>query len=72
MKREPDCCEWLLTQIAAALAELYEPAGVLMFWSARVKYIDNRRPCDLWRDRDEDGLETLWRQLRAIADGLFA
>lgn len=58
----------LLTKIAAMLAELYDPAGVLMFWSARIKYLDDRRPCDLWRDRDMDGLETLWRRLEALAD----
>lgn len=62
----------LLAEIAGVLGELYEPAGVLMFWSSRITYLDHRRPCDLWRDRDLDGLRVLANRLRAMADGAFA
>lgn len=61
----------LLDRISSVLHEIYEPAGALIFWSARIKYLDDRRPCDLWRDRDLDGLDTLWRRLEALADGAF-
>lgn len=64
--------EALVTEAAAVLAEIYEPAGVLMFWSARIAYLDHRRPCDLWVERDAPMLERLVQHLNALADGAFA
>jgi hypothetical protein len=61
--------EALIAESASLLAELYEPAGVLMFWSARIKYLDNRRPCDLMDD--EEALTMLNQRLNALCDGAF-
>lgn len=63
--------EQLVTDCAMTLRELYEPAGVLLFWSARITYLDNRRPADLVAARDIEGLETLLQRLEALADGAF-
>lgn len=62
----------LVARIASLLAEVYTPVGVLTYWSARITYLDHKRPCDLLRDRDWDALRTLASRLDAIADGNFA
>jgi hypothetical protein len=62
----------LVQEAADLLAELYDPAGVLIFWSARIKYLDNRRPCDIYRDGDYQAMRTLIQRLNALADGAFA
>lgn len=64
--------ENLLETIAALLGERYEPAGMLTFWGASITYLDGRRPCEVWRERDLDGLRTLAQRLNAITDGPFA
>jgi hypothetical protein len=61
----------VLDRAHSLLSELYEPAGVLIFWSSRITYLDNRRPCDMWADRDLEGLTTLCDRLDAICDGAF-
>lgn len=53
------------------LSELYDPAGVLIYWSSRIKYLDNQRPCDLWRDRNIDALTEMCDRLDAFAAGAF-
>lgn len=62
----------LLEDIAAVLHEIYDPAGALIWWSARITYLDNKRPCDIWRDRDMVLLERICQRLNALADGAFA
>lgn len=62
----------LIESIAEALNDVYKPAGVLMFWSSRVTYLDGKRPCDLWSDRDIEGLRTLANHVHALADGAFS
>jgi hypothetical protein len=62
----------LVAEAASLLAELYDPAGVLIYWSARIKYLDGRRPCDLYAERDVEGLRTLCQRLNALCDGAFA
>lgn len=64
--------EALLSEIAAALDDVYEPAGVLMFWSSRVTFLDGRRPCDVWSEQDVPMLERLAQRVNALADGAFA
>lgn len=64
--------EALVTEAAKVLAEVYEPAGVLLFWSARIKYLDNKRPADLVAEKDVERLERLVQRLNALADGAFA
>lgn len=64
--------EALVTEAAKVLAEVYEPAGVLLFWSARIKYLDNKRPADLVADKDVELLERLGQRVNALADGAFA
>ena len=61
--------EALLTRAHELLSEIYDPAGVLMFWSSRVTYLDDRRPCDLVVERDLSALLTMCNRLDAIADG---
>ena len=60
----------LLVSIAKALGDVYDPAGVLLFWSARIKYLDDRRPCDVLDDLA--ALRTLDQRTNALADGAFA
>lgn len=72
MRTTDDEVMLLLDEIADALNEIYEPAGVLLFWSSRIIYLDHRRPCDLLRDRDVDGLRLLAQRVNAAADGAFA
>ena len=55
----------LVTESASVLAEIYDPAGVLISWSSRIRYLGERRPCDLYRDRDCDGLRLLNQRLNA-------
>lgn len=62
----------LVEQAAALLSEIYDPAGVLIFWSSRITYLDSRRPCDVYRDGDHEAMLTLIQRLRALADGAFA
>lgn len=62
----------LVTEAATALADVYEPAGVLMFWSSRITYLDGKRPCDIYRDGDVELMERLVRRVNALADGAFA
>jgi hypothetical protein len=67
---QPDEREQLLASISRSLHDVYDPAVVLMFWSARIKYLDDRRPCDLMNDLD--ALRTLDQRANALADGAFA
>lgn len=67
-----DKTQALVAEAAAVLAEIYDPAGVLIFWSSRIKYLDGKRPCDLYRDRDDVLMERLVQHLNALADGAFA
>ena len=60
----------LLQEIATALGEVYTPAGVLVFWSSRISYLDNQRPCDVYRDIEL--LERLAQRVRALANGAFS
>jgi hypothetical protein len=60
----------LLASTHKALLDVYEPAGELIFWSSRIKYLDNRRPCDLMDDLD--ALRKLDQRVNALADGAFA
>lgn len=62
----------LVEEAASVLAEIYDPAGVLIFWSARVTYLDGKRPCDVYRDGDEELMERLVQRIKALADGAFA
>lgn len=64
-----DRVQELVAEAASVLAEIYDPAGVLIFWSSRIKYLDGKRPCDLYRDKDEALLERLVQHLNALADG---
>lgn len=67
-----DPMERLVTEAASVLAEVYEPAGVLMFWSARIKYLDEKRPCDIYADGDIALMERLVQRVNALADGAFS
>lgn len=62
----------LIGEAASVLAEIYDPAGVLIFWSSRITYLDRQRPCDIWRDQDAELMERLVQRLNALADGAFA
>lgn len=62
----------VLTRAHSLLSEMYDPAGVLIYWSARIKYLDGKRPCDLWADRDMDALTKMCDRLDAFCDGVFA
>lgn len=62
----------ILARAHSLLSELYEPVGVLIYWSSRIKYLDGKRPCDLWRDRDLAALEHMCDRLDAFCDGAFA
>ena len=62
--------ERLLEEIATALGEVYTPAGVLVFWSSRISYLDDQRPCDVYRDIEL--LERLAQRVRALANGAFS
>jgi hypothetical protein len=62
----------VLDRAASLLAEIYEPAGVLMYWSSRITYLDSQRPCDLWRDRDMATLTKMCDRLDAFCDGVFS
>lgn len=64
--------EELLADIATALNDVYDQAGVLIFWSASISYLDGRRPCDIWRDGDLPMLERLAQHVNAMADGAFS
>ncbi len=68
----PDEALALLASIAKALSDVYEPAGVLMFWSSRIRYLDGQRPCDVWSERSLDYLRILDQHVNALADGAFA
>lgn len=59
----------VITRAAALLAEIYDPAGVLIYWSSKVTYLDGKRPCDLWRNRDMAALTRMCDRLDALADG---
>lgn len=61
----------LLRSIATALNEVYEPAGVLMFWSSPKTYLDGQRPCDVWSSGNLDLLRRLDQRVNALADGAF-
>lgn len=63
---------YLLDDIVAGLFDVYEPAGALIFWSSRITYLDGRRPCDIWSERDLPMLERLAQRVNALADGAFA
>lgn len=60
-----DCISTVLARAHSLLSEIYEPAGVLIYWSSRIKYLDNRRPCDLYRDRDVEALTQMCNRLDA-------
>lgn len=62
----------LVTEAATALHDVYEPAGVLIFWSAPIKYLDGKRPCDVYRDGDLELMARLVQWVQALADGAFA
>lgn len=62
----------LVVEAATALADVYDPAGVLIFWSARIKYLDGKRPCDIYSDGDVALMERLVQRVNALADGAFA
>ena len=62
----------LVRAAADLLGELYDPAGALIFWSARIKYLGGKRPCDIYRDGDYEGMRTLIQRLTGLADGAFA
>lgn len=62
----------LVAEAASVLAEVYDPAGVLIFWSSRIKYLDDKRPCDVYRDGDVGLMERLVQRVNALADGAFA
>lgn len=68
----PPSAEAVLAVIATALNDVYDQAGVLMFWSSPITYLDGKRPCDIWRDRDLPMLERLAQRVNALADGAFA
>lgn len=59
----------ILTEVSKDLHDIYDPAGVLMFWSARLRYLDGRRPCDVYAAGDEYAMEQLARHVAALADG---
>lgn len=61
----------VVARAATLLAELYDPAGVLIYWSSPIKSLGDRRPCDLWRDRDLVALTRMCDRLDSIADGNF-
>lgn len=61
----------LVREAASLLAELYDPAGALIYWSSRIRYLDHRRPCDVYREGDEAAMETLVRWLNMTADGAW-
>lgn len=61
----------VVERAASLLAEPYEPAGILIYWSARISYLDNQRPCDLYRDGDIEALTKMCDRLNAFADGAF-
>lgn len=62
----------LVGRIALVLEEMYHPGGVLIFWSSPISYMQDRRPCDMWREGDTVALKELWDRLEAFADGVFA
>lgn len=62
----------ILARAHALLSELYEPAGVLIYWSAPIIYLGGKRPCDLWRDGDVKALTEMCDRLDAFCDGNFA
>lgn len=62
----------LVKEAAALLGEVYDPAGALIFWSARINYLDGKRPCDIYREGDYEAMHTLIARLEALADGAFA
>lgn len=61
----------VVERAASLLAELYEPAGILIYWSARISYLDGKRPCDLYTDGDIEALSHMCDRLNAFADGAF-
>lgn len=66
-----DEAEWyaLLDRAHRILSELYQPAGVLIVWGARHKWLHDRRPCDLTRENDADEMHRWVDMLDALADG---
>jgi hypothetical protein len=62
----------LVAEAATALADVYEPAGVLIFWSSRIKYLDGERPCDIYIAGDTVLMDCLVQRVKALADGAFA
>ena len=64
--------ETLVSEAAEALGDVYDPAGVLIFWSSRLTYLDSKRPCDVYRDGDLVLMERLVQRVKALADGAFA
>jgi hypothetical protein len=61
----------VVERAAALLTELYEPAGILIYWSARISYLDGKRPCDLYAEGDVEALTHMCNRLDAFADGAF-
>jgi hypothetical protein len=72
MSTPDDTMTELVAEAATALADIYEPAGVLIFWSSRITYLDGKRPCDIYRDGDVPLMERLVQRVTALADGAFA
>lgn len=68
---QAECLE-LLASITKALHEVYKPEGVLMFWSARIRYLDGQRPCDVWTQQNLLLLRRLDQHANALSDGAFA
>ncbi len=62
----------VLSKIADLLPEVFPLREALAIWSSPQKYLDGRRPCDLWSECDVDGLDKFWRYLEARADGVFS
>ena len=62
----------LLTKAHELASEVYTPAGVLTYWSARNGMLDGRRPCDITRERDAEGMRAIVRTLDVLASGSFA
>jgi len=64
--------ERLVAEAAAVLADVYEPAGVLIYWSSPITYLDGNRPCDIYRDGNTALMERLVQHVNALADGAFS
>lgn len=58
-----------MERAASLLAEIYEPADVLLYWSSRITYLNHQRPCDLYRDGNIAELTKMCDRLDALCDG---